>query len=47
MLEGAGNAIVSEQQAHVIAAYLEHEADEIAAFHAAGSREPLSLGDLL
>ncbi|WP_405053481.1 MULTISPECIES: DNA cytosine methyltransferase [unclassified Sphingopyxis] len=37
MLEGAGNAIVSEQQAHVIAAYLEHEADEIAAFHAAGS----------
>lgn len=46
MLEGAGNAIVSEQQAHVVAAYLEHEADEIAAFHAERSGLHL-IGDLL
>jgi DNA (cytosine-5)-methyltransferase 1 len=46
LLAGAGNAIVSEAAAHVIASYLEAEAAEIAALDAGRSELDL-IGDLL
>lgn len=46
LLKGAGNAIVSEVAAHVVAAFLEAEADQIAALDARGSGVDL-IEDLL